>query len=169
MPIHSDDPLLAFRCVPAVRPYLAEDVSASLLIDSPVIYSQITNAKPIDLGSTPQKLDVTITLDGKMLANTMVPLNTMAYEIPFSLLNIQPQTASHNITCEATYTATDHSVMPQSFSTSTALYVLPDPSSGSVTKMDLRTGALLAKPATGNGGNYDQPSVVATAATARVA
>ena len=69
----------------------------------------------------------------------------------------------------ATYTATDHSVMPQSFSTSTALYVLPDPSSGSVTKMDLRTGALLAKPATGNGGNYDQPSVVATAATARVA
>ena len=155
MPIHSDDPLLAFRCVPAVRPYLAEDISASLLIDSPVIYSQIIDAKPINLGSTPQKLGVTVTLDGKALAKAMVPLNATAYEVPFSLLNIQPQPTSYNITCEATYTATDHSAMPQSFSTSTTLYVLPDPSSGSVTKMDLRTGALLAKPATGNGGNYE--------------
>ena len=79
----------------------------------------------------------------------------MTYEIPFSLLNIQPQTAPYNVTCEATYPTAGQSAMTQTFTTSTALYVLLNPSSGSVTKMDFRTGALLAKPATGNGGEYE--------------
>ena len=52
-----------------------------------------------------------------------------------------------------TYVARSPAV--QTFEASAALYYLPDPSVGSVTKMDLRTGALLAKPANGSGGNYE--------------
>jgi hypothetical protein len=43
----------------------------------------------------------------------------------------------------------------QTFEATAALFYLPNPSEGSVTKMDLRTGALLAKPANGSGGDYE--------------
>jgi len=48
-PAASKDPLLAFRCAPAIRPYLAEDASspAAVLIDSPVVYYEIANTKAI--------------------------------------------------------------------------------------------------------------------------
>jgi predicted ATP-grasp superfamily ATP-dependent carboligase len=43
----------------------------------------------------------------------------------------------------------------QTFEATAQVYYLPNPSEGSVTKMDLRTGALLAKPANGSGGDYE--------------
>lgn len=53
------------------------------------------------------------------------------------------------MTCTATLSG-------QTFTASGLLTYLPNPPSsiGSVTKMDLRTGALLARPANGNGGNF---------------
>lgn len=53
------------------------------------------------------------------------------------------------MTCTAT-------LSDQKFTASGMLTYLPDPPSdiGSVTKMDLRTGALLARPANGNGGDF---------------
>lgn len=163
-PTASKDPLLAFRCAPAIRPYLAEDASslAAVLIDSPVVYYEIANAKTIDLAPGPlanvAQLDVTISLNGKTLANAPVPLNATAYEIPFSLEGITPQMAAYNLSCEATYSASTSAARsdpPQTFAASTTLSVLPNPTNSSVTKMDLRTGALLAKPATGLGGDYE--------------
>ncbi|KAF8550318.1 hypothetical protein OG21DRAFT_1499858, partial [Imleria badia] len=61
LPSPSSDPLLALRCAPAIRPYLAEDVSspAAILIDAPVVYYQIANAEPIQLGNNDAMLDVT--------------------------------------------------------------------------------------------------------------
>ena len=79
-----------------------------------------------------------------------MPLNATAYELSFSLEGITPQMTAYNISCEATYAATS-----QTFSTTAALSVLPNPTNGSATKMDLRTGVLLARPATGSGGAYE--------------
>ena len=152
LPSPSSDPLLALRCAPAIRPYLAEDVlsPAAILIDAPVVYYEIANAEPIQLRGDDTMLDVTVSLNGKTLATGFVSLNATAHELPFSLEGITPQMAAYNVSCEATYAATS-----QRFSATTALSVLPNPTNSSVTKMDLRTGALLAKPATGLGGSYE--------------
>ncbi|KAF8841649.1 hypothetical protein BDN67DRAFT_980182 [Paxillus ammoniavirescens] len=161
-PVSSKDPLLAFRCAPAIRPYLAEDVSspAAVLIDSPVVYYEIANAKAIDLAVGSGSIDVTVSLNGETLARGPVPLNATAYELPFSLEGITPRMAAYNLSCEATYSysgsmSTTSLGSPQTFSATTTLSVLPNPTNSSVTKMDLRTGALLAKPATGTGGAYE--------------
>jgi len=127
-----------------------------------VVYSEISGAQPIDLPSGPLStagnLDVTVSLNGKTLAKALVPLNASAYELPFSLNGITPQMTPYNLSCEATYLASKSaasSSSTQTYSTSAALSVLPNPTNSSVTKMDLRTGALLAKPATGLGGEYE--------------
>ncbi|KAI6046641.1 hypothetical protein EDC04DRAFT_1487318 [Pisolithus marmoratus] len=157
-PAQSNDPLLAFQCVPAIRPYLAEDTAAAVLIDSPIVHYKIANARIINLDSGPiseGELEVKISLNGNTLGTAVVPLNATAYEIPFSLQGIQPQTSPYNLSCEAAYNPTSQRDMSQTFSATASLYVLPNPPSGAVTKMDYRTGGLLARPATGVGGNYE--------------
>ena len=151
LPSLSSDYLLALRCAPAIRPYLAEDISSPgiILIDAPVVNYKIVNAKSIQLSSLHTMLHVTVSLDGQTLAAGSVPLNATAYELPFGLEGIIPQKTAYNLSCRATYASS------QTFSATTALSVLPNPTNGSVTKMDLRTGALLAKPATGLGGTYE--------------
>lgn len=159
IPASSQSPLLAFRCAPAIKPYLAEDASSSaaIIIDSPVVYSNIQGAEPISLPSgslsNAGTLSVTVSAGGNILASGAVPLNATAYEIPFSLGNLTPQTTPYNLSCKATYSGSSSSSSTQAFSANSALYFLPDPTNGAVTKMDLRTGALLAKPANG-GGSY---------------
>lgn len=159
VPAKSNLPLLAFHCAPAIRPYLEEDATtpATLLIDTPIVYDEIDNSHTIDLPPGPldqERLDVTLSLNGIVLAHVPVPLDAAAFEIPFSLAGITPQMAPHNLLCEAIYSPTGQNTIQQRFNASTALSVLPNPSSGSVTKMDLRTGALLAKPPAGIGGDY---------------
>lgn len=156
-PASSQSPLLAFRCAPAIKPYLAEDAgsSAAILIDSPVVYSNIQGAEAINLPSgslsNAGTLDVSVSAGGKVLATSAVPLNATAYEIPFSLGDLAPQVTPYNLSCQATYSGGSSSSSPQVFSASSALYFLPNPTNSTVTKMDLRTGALLAKPANGQG------------------
>ncbi|KAH7890176.1 hypothetical protein F5I97DRAFT_1965248 [Phlebopus sp. FC_14] len=167
LPAVSTDPLLAFQCAPAIRPYLAEDVSspATVLIDSPVVYYQIANAVPISLPTGPcaltndGMLNVTVSLDDRVLANGVVPLNATAFELSISLDGITPQMTPYGLTCEASYSATNgattSSDTTQTFSATTRLSLLPNPTNSSVTKMDLRTGALLAKSASGQGRDYE--------------
>jgi hypothetical protein len=136
----SDNSLLAFRCAPIFKPYLEEDVTASVIIDAPVTYTQISGAQPITLSDNSHTLDVVISVGDTHLADASVPLNASKFEIPFPLHNLTAQKAAYNISCTATYSKT------QVFSTSAKLLYLPDPPmGGSVTKMDLRTGALLNK------------------------
>ncbi|EKM52442.1 uncharacterized protein PHACADRAFT_126254 [Phanerochaete carnosa HHB-10118-sp] len=155
----SSSPLLAFRCAPAIKPYLPEDVPtlSSFIIDTPITKSEITGAAPISLpghGSL-GSVAVTVSVDGRSLATGVVPLNATKFELPFSLAGFSPRAEAYNVTCTAEYSSSSLS-KPQQFSTGAALSLLPDPPAGrSVTKMDLRTGALLAKPATGNGGSYE--------------
>ena len=157
IPATSESPLLALRCAQTVRPYLAEDAfdPAGVLIDSPITYSEIVGAETIalpedgDLG----ELLVTVTANGRFLTEGIVPLNASKVELPFSLLDLEPQMASYELEFTGTYVSI--SAPPQTFQGTGALSYLPDPpDGGSATKMDLRTGGMLAKPATGKGGAY---------------
>ncbi|KAF8628579.1 hypothetical protein AX17_005975 [Amanita inopinata Kibby_2008] len=156
IPAASTSPLLAFRCSQTIRPYLPGDGTdpnqpVSILIDAPVVYSYINNTAPITITDPPNpgSLSVTVKLTstGQVLTQGSVPVNSNKTELPFSLSALQATSTSYGITCTATYNT-------QTFTTTSLLSYLPNPSSGSVTKMDLRTGALLARPANGNGGAY---------------
>jgi len=162
LPATSVTPLLAFRCSPAIRPYLAEDATSSLshgpsdvsfLIDTQITFSQIANAEPITLppGHAQGLLSVSVTVNGKNLASGLVPLNTTKHLLPFSLSSLKPQAQAYNISCSATFASSS-----QKFQAFGSLSYLPDPPPeiGSVTKMDLRTGAVLARPADGKGGPF---------------
>ncbi|KAI0742968.1 hypothetical protein C8Q80DRAFT_1221302 [Daedaleopsis nitida] len=154
----SPDPLLAFRCAPVIKPYLPEDASApaAFLIDTPITLSEVVGAIPITLPAHgfPTALQVTIKVDGKTVAKGPVGLNETKVELPFSLKGLKPQTTPYDVECSATIST--FGARGQTFTAKTALSYLPNPPDGrSVTKMDLRTGALLAKPATGKGGAYE--------------
>lgn len=177
IPTPSKEPLLSFRCVPVIKPYIfPEDVSkpAGILIDTPVIHSRISGATPIgipDRGPLGALL-VTVRLEGRVLAQGSVPLNTSGFELPFQLEGIQPRREPFNLTCTASYRVPTSvgdgqgggegdvggggGGHTQTFEASSALSYLPAPPEGrSVTKMDLRTGALLARPVGGQTGEYE--------------
>jgi hypothetical protein len=147
IPTTSSTTLLSLRCSPALRPYLSSDAatSAFFLIDTPLVNSQIANASPINLSAAPTNLSVTVSLGSTTLAQGMVPLNASKAELSFSLSGLTPSTTPYNISCSATYGSA------QTFTATTTLSFLPDPTVGSATKMDLRTGAMLARPANGSG------------------
>ena len=157
VPATSPTPLLALRCAPAIRPYLAEDATTlspqdvAILIDAPVTFQQISNAASISIPapSTPGFLSVSISVDGNRLTSGIVPLNATKHALLFSLSSLKPRVQAYTITCSATFYS-------QRYQATGSLTYLPDPppSIGSVTKMDLRTGAILAKPADGKGGSY---------------
>ncbi|PSS11014.1 hypothetical protein PHLCEN_2v3310 [Hermanssonia centrifuga] len=162
IPATLSTPLLAFRCAPAIRPYLPEDVSspAGIIIDTPITQNDIADASSISLPAhadlTLIPLVVTVSLNGHTLAEGLVPLNASKVELPFSLKSagLKPQTEAYNLSCTASFSTLTGKT--QKFTTSTMLSFLPDPPPGrSVTKMDLRTGALMAKPANGAKGDYE--------------
>ena len=158
IPATSSTPLLALRCAPAIRPYLAEDANIlspqdmAILIDAPVVFQQISNAASISIPTlnTPGLLNVSVSVDGNRLTSGTVPLNATKHALLFSLSSLKPRVEAYTITCSATFSSS------QRYQATGSLTYLPDPppSIGSVTKMDLRTGAILAKPADGKGGSY---------------
>ncbi|TFK36117.1 hypothetical protein BDQ12DRAFT_610474 [Crucibulum laeve] len=156
VPAKSTTPLLALRCSQAIRPYLPEDTgntdgSVAILIDTPVVFSHISNAAAITIANpaSPGSLSVTVNVDGKTLTTGTVPLNATKHALTFSLSSLTPRKAAYSISCTATHSS-------QTFHATGSLTYLPALPSGigSVTKMDQRTGALLARPANGKGGAY---------------
>ena len=161
IPSPSEKPLLALRCGQAVKPYLPEDSTqsgdtsfVSILVDTPITFSQIAGAAPISIieNSKLPDLAVTVTLDGKDLTKGTVPLNVTKHPLSFSLSFTSPRTKAYNLSCTA------KTPDGQTFSSTSLFTFLPAKPKGigSVTKMDMRTGALLARPATGNGGPYER-------------
>lgn len=156
VPAATTDPLFALRCSPALRPYLPSDVSSrsqwspkTILIDTPVRFAQLPDAHPITVNGA-NELSVTVSISGKVIAKGSVPLNATKHELAFSLGSLSPRTEPYTLTCSAT-------LGKQTFSTSSALTFLPEPPSsiGSVTKMDLRTGAMLAQPIGQAGADFE--------------
>ncbi|KAJ7721036.1 hypothetical protein B0H16DRAFT_1603583 [Mycena metata] len=147
VPELSSTPLLVFRCAPIITPYLEEDNEAGVIVETFVTYSRYSGAEPIGIAgpSSTAALAVSIRVNGTLLAQAMVGLNSTS-ELHFPLANLsQPRHQPFIIDCTASYASPD-SPGTQTFSTTAALSYLPPPLSGSVTKRDARTGALLVKP-----------------------
>ncbi|KAJ8594157.1 hypothetical protein M405DRAFT_785019 [Rhizopogon salebrosus TDB-379] len=159
LPPQSAQPLLAFRCAPVFRPYLEEDAkSAAIVIDTPIVYDWIDGAEPISLpssgGSTVTdlgSLQVNISV-GSVHTTANVPLNATGIQIPIDISKLISQKTTYNVSCSATYSAPSSS-KSQEFNTYASLLYLPD-TTASVTKTDLRTGALWVRPADGKGGPF---------------
>jgi hypothetical protein len=142
-------PLLVFRCAPIITPYLEEDDTAGVFVEAFITHVRYNGAAPIPLPAEPtgaEVLDVSISLeDGSVLAETTMRLNSTS-ELYFPLVNLsRPRKQPFNLDCTALY-ASQLSPEVQTFSMATALSYLPRPPSGSATKRDSRTGALLVKP-----------------------
>ena len=142
VPATSDSTLLAFRCTPIHKPYIAEDVTSGggFIIDTVVTHSQVRGAKPIALEPAAKSLFVSISIGRSLLAVGLVPVNTTKFEIPFSLTKLIPRKEPYAVSCSATYPGN------QKYTTAASLSYLPNPQSGSVTKLDSRTGGLWTKP-----------------------
>lgn len=138
----SDSTLLALRCTPIYKPYVAEDVtsSAGFIIDTVVTHTQVRGAKPIALEPTAKFLFVSISVANNVLAVGRVPINATKFEIPFSLIRLMPRKEPYTVSCSATYRG------DQRYTTNASLFYLPNPVSGSITKFDARTGGLWTKP-----------------------
>ncbi|KAK0477002.1 hypothetical protein IW261DRAFT_300149 [Armillaria novae-zelandiae] len=150
VPERSATPLLALRCGQAIRPYLSEDrhgivddpTAVSILVDTPITYSLITGASPFT-GTLDTTLKVTVSAQGKTLASGRVPINASKHALSLSLSSLTPRTEAYNISCVGEMESGER------FATTSLLSYLPAPPRdiGSVTKMDMRTGGLLARPA----------------------
>ncbi|TFK29193.1 hypothetical protein FA15DRAFT_664517 [Coprinopsis marcescibilis] len=157
LPAPSSEPLLSLRCAQAIRPYLPGDVGSTdnaILIDTPITFSHIYNAQPIYLPDTydsarPSNAEVNVLIDGRHLTSGYVPLNSSRYAVQFPLSTIKPRSSAYTLTCRASFRG-------QTYEATGSLSYLPDPplEIGTVTKTDLRTGALLARPANGVGETF---------------
>ncbi|KAI6169075.1 hypothetical protein EDD17DRAFT_1525052 [Pisolithus thermaeus] len=158
LPSKSNDPLLVFRCAPVFRPYLEEDAKdAAFVVDTRIVYDLINGASPISLpnntGSSSHSAgNVTVTIEvGGLRTTHDVPLNATGYEVPLDISGLTAQQAPYNVSCSALYSPS--LLNPQSYSTNATLLYLPN-SKNSVTKTDLRTGSLWARPANNTGGPF---------------
>lgn len=162
LPSKSNNPLLVFRCAPAFRPYLEEDAkNATFVVDTRIVFDWINGASPISLSSNisssshgASNVSVTIEVGGVRTTHD-VPLNATGYEVPLDISRLTAQQTPYNVSCSALYSPS--LLKPQHYSTNTTLLYLPD-SNNSVTKTDLRTGSLWARPVNSTGGPF-QPFV----------
>ena len=94
VPATSSKPLLAFRYAPIIKPYLSEDAStpAGFLIDAPITFSQVAGATPSNPSAHGPAgiLDVTVKVNGHVLAQGPVAVNASKAELPFSLKALKP-------------------------------------------------------------------------------
>jgi hypothetical protein len=138
---------LALRCNPALFPFLPDDNDSTdnaVLVDALVRTTNITGAQPLSTITHSQdtELLVDVFLDGEHLTSGKVPLNGSA-SLPFDLSTISTRTEPYELTCTATLLSS-----PQTFTSIPAhlsYLPFPDASIGSFTKLDLRTGGLLAR------------------------
>lgn len=142
VPAMSDSPLLAFRCTTIYKPYITEDVTSNpgFIIDTLITHTQVRGAEPIILEPTAEFLFVSIIIGDDVLAASRVPVNATKFEIPFSLTKLMPRKEPYSVSCSATYRD------DQKYIANTLLSYLPNPTSGSITKLDARTGGLWTKP-----------------------
>ncbi|KAJ7151385.1 hypothetical protein C8R43DRAFT_1004992 [Mycena crocata] len=146
IPEQSTTPLLVLRCAPIITPYLeVEDNEAGILVETFVTFARYNGAEALSAPLS-EVLEVSISVNGSILAAGVVPFNgTAELHFPLANLSSQPRKQPFIIDCTAS-TASQLSPEAQIFSATTTLSYLPRPLAGSVTKRDSRTGALLVKP-----------------------
>lgn len=157
LPADSAKPLLAFRCAPAITPYLGEDKQGAVIIDALLTQAQVAGAVPLDSdlvesGLKSSGMHVTITVDGHTLVSGTVPLNSSGHLLSFPLSEavLPPRTEPYTVECSAALPSSTPFSPDQAFRATTSFLRLPDRTDGgSVTKLDGQTGALLVKSKSG--------------------
>nr|GAT44437.1 predicted protein [Mycena chlorophos] len=149
----SAEPLLVLRCAPILTPYIQfEDFEAGILVETFVTHSlRYADAQRVDVDAV--GLEVSITSAGTVLSSASVAMNSST-ELYFPLANLSqaPRMQLFEIACMASTKAPAEAFLePQTFKATTNLTYLPQPASGSVTKRDGRTGALLVRAAESSG------------------
>ncbi|KAF6750407.1 hypothetical protein DFP72DRAFT_1139683 [Ephemerocybe angulata] len=162
---NTTSPVLTFRCSQAIRPFLPGDVSTepAILISARVATTTYPDSKPWTPPAgwpgpfeTPPNYNLTVSVlvDGAVLASEIVNAvpspdeNGFAgwdHKLSFDLSMLQPRKEPYELDCRGVMSD------GQAFSAKSNLTYLPEPSSGSVTKMDLQTGALLVQEPAGQG------------------
>ncbi|KAH9008415.1 hypothetical protein EDB84DRAFT_96555 [Lactarius hengduanensis] len=147
LPTGTPTPQLALRCNAALMPFLPDDLannsSSQIIVDALVRYQEIAGAQPLIMPSSPDaELSVNVFVDGIALTSGTVSLNGSA-TIPFSLSAISPRSKPYSLTCTATLSSPKQSF--KSVATNLAYLPSPPDTIGSITKLDQRTGGLLAK------------------------
>ncbi|KAH8989019.1 hypothetical protein EDB86DRAFT_2831777 [Lactarius hatsudake] len=147
LPVTTTTPQLVLRCNAALMPFLPDDLvdnsSSLIIVDALVRYKEIAGAQPLIMLSSPDaELFVNVSVDGMPLTSGTVSLNGSA-AIPFALSAITPRSVPYSLGCTATLSSSEQNFT----STPTNLVYLPSPpdSIGCITKLDQRTGGLLAK------------------------
>ena len=147
VPAPLNGPQLALRCNPALFPFLPDDndsTSTSILVDALVRTTDINGAQP--LGTIPPYRDtellVKVFLNGENLTSGKVPLNGSA-ALRFNLSKLSPRIEPYDLACTATLSSSPRTF--DSIPSKLGYLPFPDAPIGSFTKLDLRTGGLLAK------------------------
>ncbi|KAI9454681.1 hypothetical protein BJY52DRAFT_1390884 [Lactarius psammicola] len=146
LPVTTTTPQMALRCNPALIPFLPDDLadnsSSLILVDALVRNQEIAGVQPLAMPSSPDaELSVSVFADGKPLTSGTVPLNGSA-TIPFSLSALSPRLKPYSLSCTATLPSPNQNFT----STPTNLAFLPPPDTvDSITRLNQRTGGLLAK------------------------
>jgi hypothetical protein len=106
--------------------------------------TEINGAQPLGIVSPSQdtELLVKVFLDGENLTSRKVPLNG-SVALPFNLSSLSPRIQPHDLACTAILASSQRTFY--SIPAKLAYLPSPDASIGSFTKLDLRTGGLLAK------------------------
>lgn len=138
-PPKSSLPLVNFQCSPVLRPYISnEDSVGGILLDAEISYDV---GQPFDgCAGSHLILRVSVESSGKVLATGEVLLGTKSnvLEFPLKLLG-KATTTPKDVSCTARLSSATYTSSTQ------VHYLPPNPSGGTVTKTDLRTGALLVK------------------------
>ena len=150
LPVSLNELQLALRCNPALYPFLPDDndstntTSSVILVDALVKTTDINGAQPLGTISLFRDTDllVKVFLDGENLTSGKVPLNGSA-ALPFNLSSLSPRIQPYDLTCTATLSSSQR--IFDSIPSKLTYLPFPDASIGSYTKLDLRTGGLLAK------------------------
>ena len=138
VPPISSKPFLDFQCNPAIKPYIfKEDATAAFILDA-----QITHdiGKPFS-GTSGRTVYTVSLMIGRttLLGQRKLVAGSRGTEVAITLAALKPQLEPYNVSCTAT--ASDGT----SYHSSTLLHYYPPNPHGSVTKIDFRTGGLLAR------------------------
>lgn len=142
VPAYVSEPLLLFRCSPAVKPYIqSDDHTAAVLVDLELTHFVVNGTSRLSntIYEDPRFL-VQISTEGiPILTARVLPLGTNQ-ELHFPLLALEAREKPYDIKCTAQLVRDEKIAFKASTS---LLYLLPSPYGGSVVKQDVRMKALL--------------------------
>lgn len=137
-------PQLAFQCSPKMHVHLESDGcnASSILLDTLVTFTRLRYSLPLpdsfDIVAPP-KLGLHIEIGEERFGFSDVQFYARNLEFPVSMCSLQPRLKPYIVKCVLSLGK------EKSYTSTTSLSYLPQRSSGSVTTIDRKTGAMMVK------------------------